>query len=57
VSGGKVCRIALTYNDGFADDALTPEMIRDRIGEVMDESSVRVWTNANDRYSERARSD
>lgn len=54
VSGGKVCRIALTYNDGFTDDALTPEMIRDRIGEVMDESSMRVWTNANDRYSERA---
>jgi NAD(P)-dependent dehydrogenase (short-subunit alcohol dehydrogenase family) len=55
VSGGKVCRIGLTYNDGFTDPALTPEMIRDRLDEVMDESSARIWTSATSRYEERAR--
>ena len=55
VSGGKVCRIALTYNDGFSDPALTPEMIRDRIDEVLDASSARVWTSATSRYEERAK--
>jgi NAD(P)-dependent dehydrogenase (short-subunit alcohol dehydrogenase family) len=55
VSGGKVCRIALTYNDGFSDAALTPEMIRDRIDEVLDASSARVWTSATSRYEERAK--
>lgn len=55
VSGGKVCRIALTYNDGFSDAALTPEMIRDRIGEVLDPRSAQVWTSATARYEERAR--
>ncbi len=54
ISGGKVCRIALTYNDGFSDPALTPEMIRDRLGEVLDSSSARVWTSATARYEERA---
>lgn len=54
VSGGKVCRIGLTYNDGFTDLALTPEMIRDRIDEVLDESSARVWTSAEARYEQRA---
>jgi NAD(P)-dependent dehydrogenase (short-subunit alcohol dehydrogenase family) len=54
ISGGKVCRIALTYNDGFSDPALTPEMIRDRLDEVMDSSSARVWTSATARYEERA---
>jgi NAD(P)-dependent dehydrogenase (short-subunit alcohol dehydrogenase family) len=53
-SGGTVCRIALTYNDGITDPSLTPETIRDRIDEVMDTTSTRVWTNANDRYSDRA---
>ena len=55
VSGGKVCRIALTYNDGFSDATLTPEMIRDRIDEVLDASSARVWTSATSRYEERAK--
>lgn len=55
VSGGKVCRIALTYNDGFSDAALTPEMIRDRLDEVLDASSARVWTSATSRYEERAK--
>ncbi|MGE4242063.1 SDR family NAD(P)-dependent oxidoreductase [Ramlibacter sp.] len=55
VSGGKVCRIALTYNDGFTDPSLTPEMIRDRIGEVLDPSSAAVWTSATARYEERAK--
>ena len=55
VSGGKVCRIALTYNDGFSDPGLTPEMIRDRIGEVLDASSATVWTSATARYEERAK--
>ena len=55
VSGGKVCRIALTYNDGFSDAALTPEMIRDRLNEVLDASSARVWTSATSRYEERAK--
>jgi hypothetical protein len=54
VSGGKVCRIGLTYNDGFTDPDLTPEMIRDRIGEVLDESSARHWTSATSRYEQRA---
>ncbi len=55
VSGGKVCRIALTYNEGFTDPNLTPEMIRDRIDEVLDESTARVWTSATSRYEARAR--
>ena len=55
VSGGKVCRIALTYNDGFSEPSLTPEMIRDRIDEVLDSSSARVWTSATSRYEERAK--
>jgi len=55
VSGGKVCRIALTYNDGFSDASLSPEMIRDRIDEVLDASSARVWTSATSRYEERAK--
>lgn len=55
VSGGKVCRIALTYNDGFSDPGLTPEMIRDRIDEVLDTASVRVWSSATSRYEERAK--
>lgn len=54
VSGGRVCRIGLTYNDGFTDPELTPEMIRDRIGEVLDESSAQVWTSAVSRYEQRA---
>ncbi len=54
ISGGKVCRIALTYNDGFTDAALTPEMIRDRLGEVLDPTSARVWTSATSRYEARA---
>jgi NAD(P)-dependent dehydrogenase (short-subunit alcohol dehydrogenase family) len=55
VSGGKVCRIALTYNDGFTDPDLTPEMIRDRIDEVLDESTARIWTSATSRYEARAK--
>jgi NAD(P)-dependent dehydrogenase (short-subunit alcohol dehydrogenase family) len=55
VSGGKVCRIGLTYNDGFSDPALTPEMICSRIGEVLDESTARVWASATSRYEARAR--
>jgi NAD(P)-dependent dehydrogenase (short-subunit alcohol dehydrogenase family) len=54
ISGGKVCRIALTYNDGFTDPALTPEMIRDRLKEVLDASTARVWTSATSRYEARA---
>ena len=54
ISGGKVCRIALTYNDGFTDPALTPEMIRDRLEEVLDASTARVWTSATSRYEARA---
>lgn len=54
VSGGKVCRIGLTYNDGFTDPALTPEMVRDRIGEVLDESTATHWTSAVSRYETRA---
>lgn len=54
ISGGKVCRIGLTYNDGFTDPALTPEMIRDRLSEVLDPSTARVWTSATSRYEERA---
>ncbi len=55
VSGGKVCRIALTYNDGFSDPALSPEMIRARIGDVLDDRSSRVWTSATSRYEARVR--
>jgi hypothetical protein len=54
ISGGKVCRIALTYNDGFTDPALSPEMIRDRLDEVLDASSAKVWTSATSRYEARA---
>jgi NAD(P)-dependent dehydrogenase (short-subunit alcohol dehydrogenase family) len=54
ISGGKVCRIALTYNDGFTDPSLTPEMIRDRIEEVLDAATARVWTSATSRYEARA---
>jgi NAD(P)-dependent dehydrogenase (short-subunit alcohol dehydrogenase family) len=54
ISGGKVCRIALTYNDGFTDPALTPEMIRDRLDEVLDASTAKVWTTATSRYEARA---
>ena len=53
VSGGKVCRIALSYNDGFSDPNLTPEMIRDRMEEVLDESTARIWTSATSRYEAR----
>lgn len=55
VSGGKVCRIGLTYNDGIVDAELTPEMIRDRLGEILDESTARVWTSATARYELRAK--
>ena len=55
VSGGKVCRIGLTYNDGFSDPALTPEMIAERLDEVLDQSSARLWTSATSRYEQRAR--
>ncbi len=55
VSGGKVCRIALTYNDGFSDPNLTPEMIRDRMDEVLDASTAQVWTSATSRYEARVR--
>jgi hypothetical protein len=55
VSGGKVCRIALCYNDGFSDANLTPEMIRDRIDEVLDESTAHIWTSATSRYEARVR--
>lgn len=55
VSGGKVCRIGLTYNEGFTHRALTPEMIRDHLDEVLDESSARIWTSATSRYEDRAR--
>ena len=55
VSGGKVCRIGLTYNDGFSDPDLTPEMIRDRIEEVLDTSTARIWTSATSRYEARVR--
>jgi NAD(P)-dependent dehydrogenase (short-subunit alcohol dehydrogenase family) len=55
VSGGKVCRIALTYNDGFSDPDLTPEMIRDRLNEVLDESTAHIWTSATSRYEARAK--
>jgi hypothetical protein len=54
ISGGKVCRIALTYNDGFTDSALSPEMIRDRLDEVLDASTAKVWTSATSRYEARA---
>ena len=55
VSGGKVCRIGLTYNNGFTDPALTTETIRDRTGDVLNESTARVWTSATSRYEGRAR--
>lgn len=55
VSGGKVCRIGLSYNDGFSDPNLTPEMIRDRIDQVLDESTARIWTSATSRYEARAK--
>lgn len=55
VSGGKVCRIGLTYNEGFTDTALTPEMIAERLDEVLDQSSARLWTSATSRYEQRAR--
>jgi NAD(P)-dependent dehydrogenase (short-subunit alcohol dehydrogenase family) len=54
VSGGKVCRIGLTYNEGFSDPNLTPEMIRDRMDEVLDDSTARIWTSATSRYEARA---
>lgn len=54
VSGGKVCRIGLTYNEGITDPDLTPEMIRDRIDEVLDESTAQHWTSAVSRYEQRA---
>ena len=54
VSGGKVCRIGLTYNEGFTDPALTPDMISERLAEVLDEASARVWTSAASRYEARA---
>jgi len=44
----------LTYNDGFTDPALSPEMIRDRIDEVLDTSTAKVWTSASSRYEARA---
>ena len=55
VSGGKVCRIGLCYNEGFSDPNLTPEMIRDRMDEVLDESTARIWTSATSRYEARAK--
>lgn len=54
VSGGKVSRIGLTYNEGIMDPGLSPEEIGDRLDEVLDESSARVWASANDRYRARA---
>ena len=55
VSGGKVCRIGLSYNEGFSDPHLTPEMIRDRMDEVLDQSTARIWTSATSRYEARAK--
>jgi NAD(P)-dependent dehydrogenase (short-subunit alcohol dehydrogenase family) len=55
VSGGKVCRIGLTENEGIFDENLTPEMILDRIGEVLDESTALHWTSATAKYEGRAK--
>lgn len=53
-SPAQIWRIGLTYNNGFTDVDLAPEMIRDRIDEVLDESSARHWTSATSRHQERA---
>jgi NAD(P)-dependent dehydrogenase (short-subunit alcohol dehydrogenase family) len=56
VSGGKVCRIGLTENEGISDEHLSPEMIVERLGEVLDESTARHWGSATAKYEGRARS-
>lgn len=56
VSGGKVCRIGLTENEGIFDENLSPEMILDRLGEVLDESTARHWASASAKYEGRAKS-
>ena len=56
VSGGKVCRIGLTENEGIFDENLSPEMIFDRLGEVLDESTARHWASASAKYEGRAKS-
>lgn len=54
VSGGKVCRIGLTENEGFTDRDLTPEMVLSRMDEVLDTSTARHWTSSVEKYSRRA---
>jgi NAD(P)-dependent dehydrogenase (short-subunit alcohol dehydrogenase family) len=54
VSGGRVGRITLSANAGIVDPLLTPEMIRDRLDEVMDETTLAAWSSADERYRRRA---
>lgn len=54
VSGGKVCRIALSENAGFSDERLTPELIRDRLDEVLDEATARHWVSSVAKYEARS---
>lgn len=56
VSGGKVCRIGMSCNEGISDSNLTPEMIRDRLHDVLDETTARIWTSATALYNARAES-
>lgn len=56
VSGGKVCRIGLTENAGIRYEDLTPEIIRDHLDEVLDETSARHWVSSAAKYEERVSS-
>ena len=55
VSGGKVCRIGLTENEGFSDENLSPEAILERLDEVVDESTARHWSSSAQKYEGRTR--
>jgi NAD(P)-dependent dehydrogenase (short-subunit alcohol dehydrogenase family) len=40
--GGKVSRLAAGHTAGFADTSLTPEMVRDRLAEVLDPNTFQI---------------
>jgi NAD(P)-dependent dehydrogenase (short-subunit alcohol dehydrogenase family) len=40
--GGKVSRLAAGHTAGFADRSLTPELVRDRLAEVLDPGTFRI---------------
>ena len=54
LQGGHVRRIGLTENDGIFDLELTPEIVRDRLSEILDEKTSRHWADTYSQSQARA---